>query len=47
MATQQKDQPVSINNENFGDTTFDNDVEFLIDGKQTFKRYYEVCLSHL
>ena len=32
----------SVSNDTFGDTTFDNNVEILIDGVDTFRRYYEV-----
>lgn len=30
-----------ISNENFGDTTLDNEVQVLIDGRETFQQYYE------
>lgn len=35
-------QETVLNNDNFGKTTSNNSVEFMIDGKETFQRYYEV-----
>jgi len=35
-------QEIILNNDNFRKTTTNNSVEFMIDGKETFQRYYEV-----
>ena len=36
-----------LTNHNFGGTTINNSVELMIDGKETFKRYFEVSFIFL